>query len=627
MSVIGWNIGYLIIYKVVRRILSIPEFNRDDFDSSTPYEYVYDLRDDPFQQMAALDRLSEYAQRKFKVRNIKRRYQEYVEKLKRVNNVVETESVTEYENQPIELSCGMEWTADEYGIVVDGRYGREIACNHPLTITQRLVNIDTGVEKLVLAYRKGKQWRQFIADKKTLASKNSILDLANVGIAVNSENSHLMVRFLHDLESYNYDRIPEKNSVSRLGWIEDEGFSPYVDDLVFDGDASFRNYFDSVKNHGKYDCWKELVRDVRQQSLYARVILAASFASVLVKPLGALSFFVHLWGGTESGKTVGLMLAASVWASPEMGRYIHTFNSTAVGREKSAGFVNSMPLILDELQIMSDKKQFDKDIYMLSEGIGRTRGNKSGGIDKTATWSNCILTSGEMPITNSNSGGGAINRIIEIECKEKLFTNPREVADVCRQNYGFAGEDFIKQLQQPGIVDLAQEMYRDFSVELAKGDTTEKQVMAAALVLTADKLITDHIFLDDHPLGVGMIQEFLKTRASVDVNERAYDYVYDFIIRNKNKFSGESKDAEIWGRIDDAEIAIIRQPFVQICEEGGFNSQSLMSWMRHKKMLRTNGKGFTHPVRINGEPCNCIVITRTFYDENCEELPKNIPDV
>lgn len=627
MSVIGWNIGYLIIYKVVRRILSIPEFNRDDFDSSTPYEYVYDLRDDPFQQMAALDRLSEYAQRKFKVRNIKRRYQEYVEKLKRVNNVVETESVTEYENQPIELSCGMEWTADEYGIVVDGRYGREIACNHPLTITQRLVNIDTGVEKLVLAYRKGKQWRQFIADKKTLASKNSILDLANVGIAVNSENSHLMVRFLHDLESYNYDRIPEKNSVSRLGWIEDEGFSPYVDDLVFDGDASFRNYFDSVKNHGKYDCWKELVRDVRQQSLYARVILAASFASVLVKPLGALSFFVHLWGGTESGKTVGLMLAASVWASPEMGRYIHTFNSTAVGREKSAGFVNSMPLILDELQIMSDKKQFDKDIYMLSEGIGRTRGNKSGGIDKTATWSNCILTSGEMPITNSNSGGGAINRIIEIECKEKLFTNPREVADVCRQNYGFAGEDFIKLLQQPGIVDLAQEMYRDFSVELAKGDTTEKQVMAAALVLTADKLITDHIFLDDHPLGVGMIQEFLKTRASVDVNERAYDYVYDFIIRNKNKFSGESKDAEIWGRIDDAEIAIIRQPFVQICEEGGFNSQSLMSWMRHKKMLRTNGKGFTHPVRINGEPCNCIVITRTFYDENCEELPKNIPDV
>lgn len=600
---------------------SIPQYTRDDFDSTAPYEYVYNLRDDSFKQRAVIDRLSDYAALTHKIRNFKKRYQDYVAMLKKANNVVETESMTEFEGQPIELSCGTLWVADEYGISTDGRFGEEIACNHPLTIVQRLVNIDTGVEKLVLAYRKGKQWRQFIADKKTLASHNAILDLANVGIAVNSENSRLLVRYLHDLESYNYDRIPEKNSVSRLGWIEDEGFSPYVDNLVFDGDASFKNYFNSVREKGKFDQWLGITREVRNKSIYARIILAASLSSVLVQPLGALPFFVHLWGGTESGKTVALMLGASVWANPAMGQYIHTFNSTAVGREKSAGFVNSLPLVLDELQIIQDKKQFDKDIYMLSEGIGRTRGNRSGGVDRVPSWSNCILTSGEMPITNSNSGGGAVNRIIEIECKDRIFDNPREVANMCRQNYGFAGKEFVKLLHDPSVVSVAKEMYTKFSADLSKGDTTEKQVMAAALILTADHLATEHIFMDGEPLTIGPIQDFLKTRASVDVNERAYEYICEYVVQNKAKFSGESEVNEVCGKIQDAEIAIIRRAFVQICDEAGFNSQSLLSWLKQKELLNFNGKGFTRPTRINGEPCNCVVIKRKSDDEFCADIP------
>lgn len=153
------------------------------------------------------------------------------------------------------------------------------------------------------------------------------------------------------------------------------------------------------------------------------------------------------------------MFAASVWANPEIGRFIHTFNSTFVGREKSAAFVNSLPLILDELQIVKDRKEFDKDIYMLSEGAGRTRGNKTGGLDKTPTWANCILTSGEMPITGSNSGGGAVNRILEIECTDRLFDNPRDVANTVKSNYGFAGHKFVEFLQHD--MEKAEHIYEE----------------------------------------------------------------------------------------------------------------------------------------------------------------------
>ena len=79
-----------------------------------------------------------------------------------------------------------------------------------------------------------------MCDRKQIASQNLIVDLANHGIAVTSENARYLVRFLHDVENLNYDRIPEKKSVSRLGWIGAEGFSPYVEGLIFDGGEQFQ---------------------------------------------------------------------------------------------------------------------------------------------------------------------------------------------------------------------------------------------------------------------------------------------------------------------------------------------------------------------------------------------------
>ena len=558
----------------------------------------------------------------------KKLYKAYIDSLRIKNKEIMVPNVTQFDGQEMELDSGR-WVADEFGIRTDGPYGSDIeACNHPIMPVLRLVNIDTGAEKLQIAYRKGKQWRKVIAEKGVLASANKILELANVGVAVTSESAKHLVQYFYDLESLNYDRIPEKNSVSRLGWIEDEGFSPYVEELVFDGDANFRTFFESVKKRGSMEKWLGMARGIRQKSVFARVILASAFASVLVKPLGGLPFFVHLWGGTESGKTVGLMLAASVWANPEIGRFIHTFNSTAVGREKSAAFVNSLPLILDELQIVKDKREFDKDIYMLSEGAGRTRGTKSGGVDKTPTWANCILTSGEMPITGAGSGGGAVNRIIEIECREKLFEDPRGVADTVRKNYGFAGRAFVEHLQQDGAMERAADLFKRYSVQLGEGDTTEKQAMAAALVLTADNLATEWIFKDGRALTAGEISEFLRTKASVSAHERGYQYLCETISQNANKFlGGDAPVSDVWGRLEDDDTAIvIRKVFDSICADGGYNAQALLSWLAQNNYLQTSKPHLTKTVRINNIPTRCVVLRLPQLENDDFEPLDYIPD-
>lgn len=564
----------------------LTQFTYDDFaDGLAPYEYVYQFENDRFRLTREIEKMSKIANA-VKYRNFKKSYNDYVQKLKAESGVIYEDGTTQFEGQELELNSG-QWRADEMGISKMGQFGEVFACVHPILPVLRLVNIDTNVEKLQLAYRKGKQWRHVIEDKRTLASSTNIIALADVGIAVNSENSRHLVQYLHDVETLNYDLIPEKNSVSRLGWIDGEGFSPYVESLIFDGADSFRGFFDSVAQRGSYEEWLKLAREIRQGSVFARIILAASFSSVLVKLIGELSFIVHLWGGTEAGKTVGLMFATSVWADPSMGKYIHTFNGTAVSQELSAGFVNNLPLVLDEFQMLKNKKDFETTVYMLCEGIGKGRGAKTGGIQKAQTWCNCTLTSGEMPITMQNSGGGAVNRIVEIECTDRLFDDPRRVADTVRRNYGHAGKQFVTLLQQDGSSEKARTLYKGFYEQIIGLERTEKQALAGAIILTADALTTEWIFQDKKALTVEDIREFLQSRAEVDANERAYNYICEYVVANANRFH-DSDNGEIWGKFENNQVYIIRNTFGKICEEGGFSARAVLSWMMRRGLIETS---------------------------------------
>ncbi|MFR4392180.1 MAG: DUF927 domain-containing protein [Neglectibacter timonensis] len=588
------------------------DYQKEDFSTPEPYEAVLSISN-PFEREVATNQLAEYAKQVgIGASGFKRMLKTYLESKKQNERMVYVDQVTEFTGQKLELDAG-EWQADDFGVSRRGKFGEEIACPHPILPVERLVNIDTGVEKLKLAFCKGdRRWREVVADKKLLASNNSILELANMGIAVTSENSRALVHYISDLENLNYDLIPERKSVSRLGYIESEGFSPYVDGLIFDGDANFRHIFESIRSAGKRREWLELALSLRQGNVMARIVLAASFASVLVKPCGSLPFFVHLWGGESgTGKTVALMLAASVWGNPEMGRYIQTFNSTVVGREKLAAFLNHLPLIVDELQLARDGRgKLNFDVYALAEGVGRTRGNKNGGVDQTPTWQNCILTSGETPITGASSGAGAVNRVIEIECRtaHRIIEDGHATAGVLRKNYGFAGREFVEKLYQEDNAQLAAELYKKHFRALSENDTTEKQAMAAAVILTADELATDWLFQDGNAVTVQEISGFLASRAAVSSGRRGYEYFCDWAAQNANRLRQDNEQGDVYGVISGAQVCIIRKVFNQVAEEAGFSPAALLSYLKEENLIETRGRAMTCSRRINGVRTECVCL-------------------
>lgn len=486
-----------------------------------------------------------------------------------------------------------------------------VVCPHPIMLSGRLVNLDSGEVRLEVSFRRGAEWRTVVVEKVILASAAKIIDLARLGIAVDSENAKALVKYFTDLEAMNYGRLPERHSVARVGWTTSGKFVPYADSVEFDGAPGFRAVFDSFHPNGDRDAWFKAASKARNESTIARIVLAASLASVLVGPLHALPFFVHIWGRSGNGKTMLLKLAASVWASPNSSEgYVRNFNSTIVGLETAAGFFNSAPLCVDELQVVKNRRDYDDIIYMLSEGQGRSRGSKDGSFQQIKSWQNTIITTGEMPITSDFSGAGAISRIIEISCgKERLLSDYRGLSDTLTHNWGFAGKEFVEGLT-PQVLDAAKKVQEEYRAAFEASATTEKLALSASLILTADALAELLIWHTGTSLSAVDLAKYLPTEKEVDTNQRALEWLYGTIAENESKFdfSGDSIPREVWGEYktdgyDRPGVAIIASVLSRIMPEAGFNATAFRQWAATEGYLRRDAEGkSTFMVRLHGKP-------------------------
>ena len=597
----------------------ITEYTQEDFlMSEEPYREVYAYKDEPFIHRVKIKQMTEQA-KKVGVTDFKGLYKGYIEsmQLRGGANIVINNPTNFSGGAYMQLEAG-KYNVDDGGVYIAGLNGlpEHIICHHPIIPFECLQNIDTGEEKLNIAYRSRGEWRELIVPKEILYNSKNISQLVKHGVDVSSETAKDLVSYFQEIESLNRDVIPLKKSVGRLGYIGEAGFSPYVSGLTFDGEQNYSHIFNAIKSHGDYDKWLKIAKQCRRESLIAKIILAASFASVLVQPLGGLPFFVHLWGvDSGTGKTVALMLAASVWGNPEMGEYIQTFNSTVVGHERIAAFLNSLPFLIDELQLSKDshgKSRFD--VYQLTQGVGRSRGTKTGGIERTPTWRNTILTTGESPLTSGSAGAGAVNRVIDIECTANnvVIKDGMKVSSIVKQNYGYAGRkvvDFIQECKHRKCFDTIQEIYDEFFRTLCQSDTTEKQAMAAAIILTADKIADICVFEEGKSLTVDEISPFLQTKKAVSAGERGYQFMCDWVAANSKRFvAGEDNTGEVYGIIQDNYAYIIRSKFSEVAQKQGFDERALLSWLKSNNKILTRGRRNTRGKRINGVNVECVAM-------------------
>lgn len=506
----------------------------------------------------------------------------------------------EYDN----MICGY-WNATERGILKPN--SDEYACYHPILPVERLKNIETGAEQIKLAYKRNETWHEIVVPKSLIASASKIVALAEQGIAVTSENAKLLVKYLSDVENQNDNFIKIKRSTSKFGWLNKD-FIPFDGDIIFDGDMKFKQVSESVTTQGDYKTWLDHTRTVRaRKRIESKFCLAASFASVLVAPLRGLPFFVDLWGCTEAGKSVALMLAASVWANPDENAFVGDYKSTETALEAKADMLNHLPMLLDDTSNQNRRlaENFESLVYVLCSGKGKTRSNKDIGINRESRWKNCIITNGEKPLTSYVNQGGAMNRILEISCDGHIFEDPRLTASVVKNNYGYAGRDFIKILKEIGVEGL-MEIQKGFLDKLDNDEKMQKQSLSLSIVLTADKIATDYIFKDGEYIDIEEAKQTLIDKNELSDNERCYRYIVDKVAMNPARFDPQNEVVEKWGIIEDGYAVIISTVMSDLCKQSGFSRVSFLKWANDKNLLLTN-KGRTDSLKkFNGTPVRCV---------------------
>lgn len=610
----------------IEQIIEENQFTPEDFDSTAPFEAVHKFIENDFNHDVAITKMSDYA-RSIGVKNFKSRYQKYIKGLKKIASQIVVEGATEFTGQPIELSSG-EWTANDDGVNRKSGFGIEWACKHPIMPVKRLVNIDTGEQRLELAYSRGGVWKTIVAPKEVISATNKITDLSRFGIGVTSTNARAFVDYLSDMESINYDIIPEQKSIGRLGYVKGEGFSPYVEGLEFDGDVAFSAMYKTVHEAGSFAKWKEIASNGRSDSLAVKIVLAASFASPLLSVVGALPFFVHMWcpeGGT--GKTVTLMLAASVWGNPALGEYTKTFNATSAGLERLAAFLNHLPLCIDELQLTKKggKGESNFSAYDLASGVSRTRSNKAGGLDATLSWANVIITAGESSMNQKNTASGAVNRVVDIKCEPgvEIIKDGNIVANALRANYGFAGKVFVENLYKADL-DAIRERYNQIYKSILETDTTDKQALSGAAIVLADQLMCEWVFDGrEVPITVNEIGDYLADKADADVGNQAYEFICNWIATNQNKFINrdyEPERTDTYGIIEDDSVFIIKSVLEDALKDAGYSVSSVVTSLKAKGLLRTESDRNTRYKRIHKikTPCYNVIIDNTDDDSEPE---------
>ncbi len=598
------------------------------------FESVFDIRDMIERQkyIEDLRRAAKAASRVKEFDSLLGRYREdYIQKQKR------TDRKTGFTDQPAELYCG-EWTADDMGVRTT-RYSKDgapipvTACSHPILPVEILKNVDTSEEKITLAYFKNGEWQRITADRRVCADNTKIVSaLSQYGVEVTSENAKYLVRYISDCVGYNPVALRPKKSIGRLGWFGSR-FMPYEPDIRYEENSDYAPIYRSVHESGDFTVWKDLCAGLRKDARN-RLIMGASFASVLLEPLHVLPFVCHVWGKSGTCKTVAVMAAMSVWGDSRLGHLTKIMNGTVTGIMRNAAYLCSIPFAGDELQTIKDRrmKNYDQLIYQITEGVERIRGRRQGGVEETMTWKNTFIFTGEEPVTKAGSSDGAKNRVIEIfiPVDEPLMEDGNYVSSVIHENFGFAGRKFVEHIQSMEPGSLAGQ-YRELFDEICAMDTTDKQAMAMSCILLGDRLASHLFWPEEKDLRREDWEQYLKHENEVDSVDMAFDSVLNWAARNPIRFEDPKADdspnrGEVWGRVEtDGKsgrgiLVINRDTLMEFLRENEYDYTAMTRGWREKGYLMCNSQGkFVHQTKVYGIRASYIKLLLPEKDDVTDE--------
>lgn len=288
--------------------------------------------------------------------------------------------------------------------------------------------------------------------------------LLSEGLTISPKSRQLVIEYLQT-------QNPEKRArtTNRIGWhgtsddlvfvLPESSLGQSSDEWLFSDNRPDSNPF---RQRGTFKQWRDHVAALCVGNSRLTFAVSVSFAAPLLHLIEMESGGFHYRGTTSSGKTSALIVAGSVYGSPE---YLQRWRSTDNGLESIAMSHCDALLTLDELK-MIDARIAGESAYMLANGSAKVRANANGGARSTAKWRLLFLSAGELSLAQhvaeagKKTPAGAELRMADIPadaghslgCFENLhgFENGHEFAKAlgvaANKHYGTAFPSFIESV-------------------------------------------------------------------------------------------------------------------------------------------------------------------------------------
>lgn len=480
----------------------------------------------------------------------------------------------------------------------------------PVIPVERYINEDTGKEKVKIIFYKEGEWKEMIVDKSQLSISQKLQLLSDDGLDVTSENVKYYINYFNEI--MNINNINKLDSISHIGW-KDDLFVPYDSHGIFDGADEFRNIYKSIGSKGNYDKWKECVFELRKHKVI-KILMATTLASPLLEKLNLQPYMVNLWSSLSgNGKTLSCMVAMSIWGNPDIGALRLSSNNTQNYYSVVASFMRNFTCYFDELQIVKRSKYLDLEslVMDLCNGTEKGRLNKNSQAKEVKVWYNNFLFTSNDKLVKENAGEQVYNRVIDLEIGEKIITNGQDIAKIIKENYGFAGREYIKYLKEVGFDTIFERFKGIYNEILTKTKATDKQASSLASILLANELANECIFHDDYILKVEDIVEYVNDKDEIKTSMKAKEYILAIISANWKRFD-ESNYGECWGIKDEWNCTINAQILQRELLKGGYEFDTVKKEWADSGFLETNSQGkFVHHTTVRKEKAGYVRLKLT----------------
>ena len=321
-------------------------------------------------------------------------------------------------------------------------------------------------------------------------------DLLDLGLIISSSATRrLLVDYILQTESDKRIRC-----VERTGWFR----KVYVLPGRVIGEDNEGVILQSVsglasrltQNAGQLNDWQLHLAKPCAGNTRAVFAISTAFAAITLVLVNAEPGGFHFVGMSSIGKTTLLRVACSVHGGPNR---LYPWRTTVNGLEGIAALHNDSLLTLDELSQI-DGREAGEVAYMLANGRGKSRANRTGGIRRSAEWQLIFLSSGErglsdhMAQSHRRAKAGQLIRLLDIPADTGKFgifdtlhdledgaAFANRLKDDAESYYGTAGPGFITRVAEDiHAAATALRQYRNDWLTTYLPETPSEQVRRAA---------------------------------------------------------------------------------------------------------------------------------------------------